>query len=407
MTDPSTAAPARKGASPDAGALADAFGAFNRFSEQLAESYRDLERRAGALAEELASARGERMRELVAKERIASRLGHLLECLPVGVLVVDARYRVTEANPVAEEMLGGPLVGMSWPQVQARAFAGAGELGTDWRLRDGRTVSVAIRPLRREPGCLLLIHDVTEQRRLAAEAARQRRLGAMGEMTARLAHQIRTPLAAALLHAEALLHPGADSAQRRRSGERLVARLHRIEEQVAGLLRFARGERPTLVEAPLEPLLGEVRAALEPHAQASGASLAVCEPGHDARVLADPKQVVEALTTLGINALQACGGGGHVSIAARTGASAVRLVVTDDGPGVPPELAERVFEPFFTTRADGTGLGLAVVRDIARANGGRVWVERASPRGAAFVIELPVPGSAPARVAAPMEGEAA
>ncbi|MEE4172960.1 MAG: PAS domain-containing protein, partial [Xanthomonadales bacterium] len=178
--------------------LARAFEAFNSLSSQLSSSYAALERRVAELSAELAAARSEQLRELRAKEALARRLSQLVEALPGGVVVLDGAGRVVEANAQARDMLGEPLVGASWDDVQRQAFA-ATALSGDRSLSDGRRVTLSVNRFG-EAERIVLVSDVTESRRIQTELERKQRLTAMGEMVAGLAHQIRTPLAASLLY---------------------------------------------------------------------------------------------------------------------------------------------------------------------------------------------------------------
>src|SRR5690606_13169564 len=124
-----------------------------------------------------------------------------LDILPGGVVVLDGRGRVIEANPLALELLGEPLLGVFWREVIQRSFAPRADDGHEISLQDGRRLSLATRSLAGEPGQLILLTDLTETRRLQDELARHARLSALGRMVASLAHQIRTPLSTALLYA--------------------------------------------------------------------------------------------------------------------------------------------------------------------------------------------------------------
>lgn len=181
--------------------LEQAFALFNQVSSQLSESYNMLEARVSELKGELEVVSAQRMAELGEKERLANRLQHLLDLLPGGVIVIDGQGHVREANPAACELLGAPLVGELWRQVIARSFAPREDDGHEVSLRDGRRLSIATRSLDAEPGQLVLLNDLTETRRLQGQLARHERLSSLGRMVASLAHQIRTPLSAALLYA--------------------------------------------------------------------------------------------------------------------------------------------------------------------------------------------------------------
>ena len=224
--------------------LEQAFALFNQMSTQLSTSYSMLEARVTELKGQLALVSAQRMQELAEKERLAHRLQSLLDLLPGGVIVIDGQGVVREANPVARALLGQPLVGMLWRQVIARNFAPREDDGHEISMRDGRRLSIATRSLHGEPGQLVLLTDLTETRRLQDQLSRHERLSALGRMMASLAHQIRTPLSAAMLYASHLNEQVLPVEQQQRFAGRLKERLHELEHQVRDMLVFARGELP-------------------------------------------------------------------------------------------------------------------------------------------------------------------
>ncbi len=238
-------------------ALAEAFAAFNRLSEDLAKSYRELELRVEQLSDELAAARSERLVQLAEKERLANRLSQLLEALPGAVIVTDAEGVVREANPAASEFVGTPLLGERWDDVAtARFVGGAAEGGEVWST-GGRRLSLTARALGSEPGEILLLQDVTEARTLQEQLDRHRRLAAMGEMVAGLAHQIRTPLSSVLLYLSHLEQKRLDDQQRARVVDRIRGRVRHLEGMVGDMLQFARGGTVELVPCRLEAVIAE------------------------------------------------------------------------------------------------------------------------------------------------------
>lgn len=184
--------------------LEQAFSQFSQMSSQLTDSYSLLEARVSELKGELAVVSAQRMEELAEKERLANRLQNLLSLLPGGVIVIDEEGRVREANPAACDMLGLPLEGELWRHVITRCFAPREDDGHEISLKDGRRLSIATRSLDAEPGQLVLLNDLTETRHLQDQLARHERLSSLGRMVASLAHQIRTPLSAALIYASHL-----------------------------------------------------------------------------------------------------------------------------------------------------------------------------------------------------------
>lgn len=373
--------------------LESAFQLFTRMSSQLEASYRVLEDRAAQLSEELAAARGERLQQLAEKERLANRLQRLLELLPGGVVVLDGFGHITDCNPAALELLGEPLNGLSWRQVVQRAFKPSSGEDGEVCLHNGREVSVSTRSLDPEPGQIVLLMDVSAQHALQAMLNRNRRLSAMGEMAAALAHQIRTPLASALLYVSHLGRDELAGADRQRVADKVVERLRHLEHMVGDMLQFARGGTFDMEDVPVDELVSELQQTLDPQLQACEGSLTISNRAPGAQLRGNRAALQSALLNLATNAMQACGRGVrlHWELALQPD-HCVSLILSDNGPGIPEEIREQLFTPFFTTRPDGTGLGLAVVRAIVLAHRGEVLLKSSSPEGSAFEVRIPMGG---------------
>lgn len=318
----------------------------------------------------------------------AQFLTRVMTALPAAVVVLDGSGAIRECNPAAQQLLGTALLGHYWRDVIVRAFSpeqGDGELA----LRDGRLVTLATTPLAGEPGQVILLQEVTASRRLQERLDHSRRLMEMGRMAANLAHQVRTPLASALLYASQLARPELPPQRREEFAQKTVARLRDLDRLVTDMLAFARGEVGEGVEIEPERL---VEAVVEPVSEGAQLREVAITRRIESPALIRGNFVLlkTALQNLLGNALQAVDKGGRIELIVRqSGREALDLIVADDGPGIPEGLAERLFEPFQTTREGGTGLGLAVVRAIARAHHGEAWCEPAPGGGSRFGIRLP------------------
>src|SRR5580693_1177772 len=180
--------------------LQAAFRAFGTVSQQLSGAFDLLRSQVAQLQRELIEARAGR-------EHLAARLSALVESLPGGVLVLDPSGRIQEANPAAVVLLGEPLLGEEFPAALARSAVNSGEIGEHVELRSGRYVNLSRRETSQGSEVVLLT-DVTESHLMQVFLTRQQRLLTLGELAAGLAHQIRTPLAAALLYASQMTLPG-------------------------------------------------------------------------------------------------------------------------------------------------------------------------------------------------------
>jgi two-component system sensor histidine kinase FlrB len=233
-----------------------------------------------------------------------------------------------------------------------------------------------------------------ETQRLREQAERNARLTAMGEMAAQLAHQLRTPLAAALLYAGNLENPVLAEATRISIAQKTVGRLKHLERLIQDMLLFARGEVLGRELILAEELLNELAHTFEPLAKSRGVEFALLPAPNGLQLTGNRKALAGALTNLLENALQAVAADarGRVSLGVSASGERLAFTVRDNGRGMAPDVVTRLFEPFFTTRAEGTGLGLAIARGVARAHGGGIDVESAPGAGTEFVLTVSLGG---------------
>lgn len=327
-------------------------------------------------------------------QQTAKRLQHLVNNLPTGIVVLDKRGYVAEANPVAISMLGEPLIGQRWLDIINRSFRPRSDDGLEVSLQDGRRVKLEISSLEPEAGQLIVLTDLTETRQLQSRLAHLQRLSGLGRMMASLAHQIRTPLSSALLYAQNLASPKLHPQNRELFQQKLVARLVDLEQQVNDLLLFARAGREQQVEPlSLQQLLSDVFAGVEVLIEQQQGRLVVELPEPDVQVLGNPRSLAGAIQNLLQNSMQIIGAGALLQLEARLlpdNPQQVLIAVEDNGPGVPEALQQQIFEPFFTTRPQGTGLGLAVVQAVAHSHNGMVRYRPGRTGGARFELILPV-----------------
>jgi two-component system sensor histidine kinase FlrB len=368
--------------------LEQSFALFNQMSSQLTDSYSMLEARVTELKGELEVVSAQRMQELAEKERLANRLQNLLDLLPGGVIVIDAQGIVREANPAACELLGLPLEGELWRQVIARCFAPREDDGHEISLKDGRRLSIATRSLDAEPGQLVLLNDLTETRHLQDQLARHERLSSLGRMVASLAHQIRTPLSAALLYASHLTEQTLPVETQQRFAGRLKERLHELEHQVRDMLVFARGELPLTDRITPKMLLQSLQAAAL--TQVQGLPIRWQCDSHSGELLCNRDTLVGAILNLIENAIQASAGDVRLKVHLYRRDNSLRVAISDSGSGIDSQVLARLGEPFFTTKATGTGLGLAVVKAVARAHQGQLQLRSRLGRGTCALVSLPL-----------------
>ena len=371
--------------------LEQAFSLFNQASEQLAATYGGLQNQVGSLTQQLAIANGELKRQFLEKEALSQRLSALHSALPAGVVVLDETDHVIEANPAAEEMLGHALGGRAWAVVQACALLPSNS-PQEWistRHAAPRRLALSTNALPGSAGQILLFHDITHAHALQLELARHQRLSAMGEVAARLAHQLRTPLATALLYASQLSQAHLPEAERARFGEKIVARLTHLEHLIQDMLLYVRGEAGGREPLKVAELFADLCQVIEPQMLERGLVFQVQQDAGEAVLSGSREALTGALVNLLENAMQWSPPAACVSLRSEVIEEEVFLRVIDSGPGIEAAILEHMFDPFFTTRPDGTGLGLAIVSGVAQAHGGEIIVQSTVGSGTTFSLRLP------------------
>ena len=380
--------------------LKSAFELFNQMSVQLADSYHLLENRVAELNEELSSLSDRRLEELAEKEKLANRLESLLNFLPGGVVVLDSSGRVSESNPAAIDLLGEPLQGELWRDVIVRSFAPRQDDGHEVSLRDGRLISIQTRNLGAD-GQIILLTDQTETRRLQGELSRHERLSALGKMMGALAHQIRTPLSSAMLYAGHLCSGKLDEVRRQQFSEKILGRLNNIERQVQDMLFYVKGElalNDVISVAELQTALAE---AMEVPLMTSESTCEWIINCREQYIQCNREALIGALLNLVNNAIQAVDRKASLRIEFNQFPQALNdqsvssdeprlwIRVCDKGPGMPAELLSSVGDLFVTTKAQGTGLGLSVVKAVARAHHGKFLLQSTLGKGTCASLLLP------------------
>lgn len=376
---------------PDREQLQQAYDLFGRMSEQLRESQSLLEQQVAQLKAELAEVSAQRTRELAEKACLAGRLQNLLDLLPGGVVVLDGRGVVREANPAARELLGEPLEGQLWRELIRERFAPRDDDYHEVSLRSGRRVSLATRSLQGEPGQIILLTDLTETPQLQAQLARNERLSALGRMVASLAHQIRTPLSTALLYASHLNQPELTANHRQRFSQRLKDRLQAIELQVRDMLLFAKGDLPLNSQVSARELFRELRQQAETLIVEAGADCRWADrTPADVQLVCNRETLLGAALNLIENAIQAGYPQPRLKVILRLQEGRLSLNVVDGGKGMTRAELARIGEPFYTTREQGTGLGVSVVKSVAQAHGGAFLLRSRPGQGSWAELVLPV-----------------
>lgn len=381
--------------------LKTAFDLFNQLSLQLADSYQHLEQRVVDLSSELDSVSEQRYKELQQKEQIASRLETLINVLPGGVVVLDKKGVVIESNPVAETFLEPKLVGQYWRDVIKRCFAPKDDDGHEVSNSQGKRISIVTRSLD-DDGQIILLTDQTETRQLQANLSRNERLSALGKMVSTLAHQVRTPLSSAVLYANHLSTETLTTTQRQSFTTKLLNRLNFMERQIRDMLLFVKGDMPLTDQVSLTQLQDTLAESIEMPIKAYGASCQwkrVAGDGGDSireghrkgehYLQCNLDALIGALLNLVNNSLQTTPSA-DIIIQFKINADQLVISILDNGPGIDLQQKEKIQDMFFTTKGQGTGIGLSVVNIVAQSHGGSFELTNRKQGGACARLCLPL-----------------
>ncbi|HKB02908.1 MAG TPA: PAS domain-containing sensor histidine kinase [Gemmataceae bacterium] len=345
--------------------------------------------------------------EVIAAER--QRYHELFNFAPDGYLVTDAHGTIRDANVAAMELLGRPrryLVGKpvrvfvhsdaqaAFDRVLNQVRDSGGANGAELLLNvDGLAIPVSVHvnaaghPEVGPPSLRWLVHNLTDLKAAQGRAARADRLAAVGQAAAALGHECRT----ALQRAKACLSMLRLEAADRPKALDLVERTNRAVDDLTRMVEDVRlaVSRPHLRCEPCG-LRAVWRTAWEQTPGTDPAGLVEAEAWADAKLTADPFRLRQVFTNLFSNSLAAGAQQVTVRVVETTlhDRPALRVSVRDDGPGLSPEQQQHLFEPFYTTRPDGTGLGLTIVRSIVEAHSGTV-IAADVPVGTEIVLTLP------------------
>ncbi len=387
-----------------------------------------VRRVAGALTPETQAPPGHDLLRSTLKDVVSSmatlvRDSYTLRSLEGAVMTLDQEGVVTSFSPVAERVLGCPAadaigrrLGQVLPQEPTNAafigsvsgaLAGAASVSSaeaTVRTRDGRLARLGytLSPLRNEAGALLgtvvTFKDLAE-RKMAEQVMRQaENLALLGTMAFRLAHEIGNPLAAMSGLVELIRDQSPPDSPHREHCRMMLESIERLKRICKELLTIGQPE-PRKVE-PVD-VNGLVRRTVElcrHDPETKGVEVrADYAPGLPL-VQGDRERLAEVVLNILRNAYQATRSGGDIAVATSAAGARVSVAISNAGTPIPPEVQEKLFTPFFTTRSRGTGLGLALSQQVVKAHGGQIRVDSGPGRRTTFTIELPAAGPAPEAV---------
>ena len=328
--------------------------------------------------------------ELESLRQQSSQLRQLIDVMPTGMIMLDGDGVVIKINKVASLLLDEPILGQPWFDVIKRSFKPRADDWHEVSLNDGRRVKLEITALGNQPGQLIMITDLTETRLLQDKLSQLQRLSSLGKMVSTLAHQIRTPLSAAMLYGANLSNSKLSGQDRENFQDKLMSRLQDLEQQVNDMLLFAKSGKQQVVEPlSINTLVTESVQGLEALTNKANAQVLVKTCTDDCHVMGNQSALTGAIQNLIHNSLQVIKQDAVIEISTYCKNELAYISVRDNGKGIDKETADKIFEPFYTSRVQGTGLGLAVVKSVANAHQGDVCLLSKAGEGAHFCISLP------------------
>ncbi len=388
------------------GDLVEAFSRFEEHCQQLESVHQELRQQLNEAHLELDRKNRELSQRVSEIEMIRQRLSTVLESITNAVMLVDEEGMIDLANNAAKQFFGEDIEGEPFRE---RASALGSLLETEGGVYDKeisldhqderRVVIASAIPTSPNKGvsgsCVIAVKDITEYRHLQEQVARKERLAALGKVAASVAHEIRNPLGAvegfALLLQQDLETAEPDKA---RLASKIVQGTRELNSVVTNLLEYAREPKYNFQKAELAAVLDEVLNMMKPKADQAGVTLDADGLARGIECSLDAVQMKQVFSNVVANAIDACPhrDSGKVSIEAHERGDKVQVAVLDNGPGIPEEKRDRIFEPFFTMKDDGIGLGLPMCRRIVEGHNGFIKAECPSEGGTKMQVVLPKGG---------------
>ncbi|MDD2851716.1 MAG: ATP-binding protein [Desulfuromonadaceae bacterium] len=320
-----------------------------------------------------------------------------------GLMTLTVTGRIRVFNPYAEKITGisqsdayNKQVESVFPQLAGALIPAGNEVNREFSYQGGSGsttyldchVASFYDSMGQHAGYIVNFRDTTNMRRMEAALKKADRLAALGELSARMAHEIKNPLAALCGSVQLLSSAATIQEQDARLLAIITREAGRLDVLISEFLMYARPAKPKIVMFALHQYIEEDLAFLTQDPRFEGRLLKNLVPEY-AEITADPDQLQQVLINLLQNAADATSDGGEITIEYTATEETAKIIITDNGDGIKPEATQHLFEPFWTTKAAGTGLGLAISYRIIEAHGGLLSVESPPSGGCRFIIALP------------------
>jgi len=360
----------------------------------------------GYLSERLLQVEEQLKEREIDVKRLEALNKHIVENINSGILTLDKEGRITSFNRTAERLTGYSLRDVYLRQVEAifpslMESPPAGELDTasyreerhfkraDWKdLYLGFSISDADDV---DVDKIVIFQDLTRMREMEEQLKRDEKLKALGGLAAGMAHEIRNPLAS-MSGSIQVLEEGLsyEDGDNRRLMDIVLRETARLNDIITDFLLFARPASESREVVELQSIVKDILDVFRNSPVGRGVTVSL-EMEEGLFVEADPRQLQQVFWNLFLNGAQSMPEGGRLDITSRAGGgSMAEITVSDNGEGVAPDDMERIFDPFFSTRDSGTGLGLALVHRVVESHGGRITVRSRRGEGSTFTLTLPL-----------------
>jgi two-component system sensor histidine kinase HydH len=330
---------------------------------------------------------------------------NVIESMPAGLISLDIMGRIVSCNSRTEE-----LAGISFHEMEGKQLTDifpACPLGEfdpqesvlDWSVdlthSDGNMVPVKLSSSQMKDhtgeviGTVLTLRDMREIKKMEQKLERSRRLAALGQMATGVAHEIRNPLGTLRGFAQYFRSQAEEKSESRQYADLMMSEVDRLNQTISSMLQFSRQREPDCTPVDMKGLLDKTASLMESDFQSHALSLHM-NIEEDVQIEADPDMLLQVLLNLLRNSIHATPEGGSVTVSVNRSGETVRIQVKDTGRGMTESERDKMFDPFFTTGKQGTGLGLAVSHQIVEQHDGHFETESSPGEGTAITVVLPI-----------------
>jgi two-component system sensor histidine kinase HydH len=345
----------------------------------------------------------------VSLSRIEAFSDNLVENMPIGLIAIDNHKRIASFNHVAESFfihLTEANIGKDIAEIIPRELCqliessdirkGIVEKEIDCPVNDGRTIPLEVSSTLLNDkddkflGYMILFKDMTEIKSLKKIIARSQRLASVGRLAAGVAHEIRNPLSSIKGFATYFKERYYNVSEDKQTAEIMIQEVDRLNRVVSQLLEFAKPVKVSARPADIRKLLEDSLKLIEKQIQGKNINIETDFSDEVEKAFIDSDKINQVLLNLYLNAIDALKDGGTISVLLRKHKwrKGIEVVIQDSGPGIDAKDLPNIFDPYFTTKSTGTGIGLAIVHNIIEAHNGEIKVESRPGEGTKFIVYL-------------------